>query len=1265
MDEFLVSKDEENIIPTGVSRDASTTGFLPYRRRKKQESEQEGDGMESHKALRESIVIARSRYESSPNKSQPNNSSDSDVSKGSKKKSFPERRFSNMNRNLYEGENQTAARLKMISEEDLQKDNKFLTENENQGPTVAQRRKKMMQLNVTTDIPKLSKAGTTMLDEADPARRHHHQRTPSSGKLASVSKLLKPEEFETTATVEYLLSNSPSKNQIAFRVAERDHEIQGKVVHLNSTIASLLRKKMRTGWACILMGSPLRKTSVRESTEKLRIDLKTIPSMTEETPRQQSAGRPKLPDTDRSVSFNVVDPTQNKEIEYNKVITVARLFIRLQQNAHVTAYHALTKMTKLIREDPDTEKEKKLQPTLSLIDKMTDRCLRGAMAKLRLSTLTDRLDLAASQNNGFKQTIAIGRLVHSLQRKQIIAVESLLRHAKYSIEQTAMTQENLRLKNYFFSKLFQAFTIKQSAAFMGLLARCLASHSNLSKRAALISLRLAFVTKQRLSLAKLSSQAFAIERKEHFAKLITSLRQKTIRRLFNSLGSKQVNVLIKLAAHGRHLSVKKGLVLRSMIRSQKMKIWNSYFGLISNFKQRQILDHCIARYSRSKHTILSKLVASSRLKQTTALSLLRFHSGKKRIQECAELEKANKLRLGCLMLIYRVKFKQDTALQTLRRIVLQRNLLRANSVGLDLRRRFLLCRIRLCQTSKQFTGLTKLRNWLSHQTVSDHKTALLNLKKSQTFNDLKRCSRNLMNKAFSRLQAWKTSCNQREVKLKELKSSLVERLVKAQKAKVSRCFYRGVNHWFRSKLSKCFMGMTRLIGSHFISESKRLAFSKLNKRSANIKILLGLSRLSERRVKRQCLSKLCSNSKKAQQKLEAISRLASSLQSVVAKSLKTKWSRLVRYAELLKARSSVCKAIVANLKAKRRQSYLQLLAVANSLDQKQEKRKFILGQALHRLKLLSDSRLKSNLKNTFQVLSSLSILNKKEETSKLRKRRLALSLLMLGVKFTQRLAFYRMCLQRPKTLDSGNQTEIEPLLTLAVEPQIMEEDGQLSVCLVDKDSVHGFASDTNIDQLPTDRNSYEGLHSFTDRLRHDSPCPETSRMASKMVETENPDFKDESTSTIYREVIDQSTDTHQSDKLAELEREKKETLLNMKQGCTILKFVLENKMSMAQHSTEDLIPAFAFIFVHAQTKKKMELRCKFEALSKRIEANVEAARSELAEIVFLQDSQNTLHKRQLMKVTILADSLASIQTMVDRKQRASLLRSFLSLAGRL
>ena len=355
LDEFIINQNEENAIPTSPSRDASSSGLLQMRRRLNINHEPEDDDADHHsrEAVRQSIQRGRSRNESSPNKSVVHNSSDSDVSKGQRPSILPpERRFSNMTKNIYDVGHETTENLKMISEEDVLKEKKFNMEEDNLGPSVIQRRRKLMELNVTVDHPpRLAKAGTMFIGEQDPTKKHKHHRTPSSGKLASMSKIGKPEEFEATALKEYMISSSPSKNQlVSFRYVEKDLEYQSKVVSLNAALTTLIRKKVRPAWTFLTMASSRRvSTKEPDGREYLKLDLRTIPSMSEDPTKQQSTGRMRMPihESERSISFNLTDPTKNKDIEYNKVITVARLFIRLQQKGNVMAYHTLQKLLKL------------------------------------------------------------------------------------------------------------------------------------------------------------------------------------------------------------------------------------------------------------------------------------------------------------------------------------------------------------------------------------------------------------------------------------------------------------------------------------------------------------------------------------------------------------------------------------------------------------------------------------------------------------------------------------------------------------------------------------------------------------------------------------------------------------------------------------------------------------------------------------------------------------------------------------------------------
>lgn len=326
-----------------------------------------GDYESSNEAERR---INRTQVNMSALKSQERHSSDSDTSRSLRKTNIFDRNESYYQKSPSHNLDGHSVRenLKMISEECINIDGGFYNEHQDGDLTNKIHKRRMIgiadRLNVSTgptnqQSPKgLTKSGTLIIEPQSLVKRH--KRIPSSGQMELITdkQLL---NLNSHAEEEYMLSAEKLKSPgiISFRHIGQGSEFKAKVFNLQTTVSSLFRKKLRTSfYYMLLIGSRARSRlpSVKDTPERLQIlpDLSKInfPNL-ESTPGFPSMQilSPKIQDTDRTISFRPEHPISNKDIEYSKVIIVARLLIRLQHNCDVLTSQALHQLSKLNVQD--------------------------------------------------------------------------------------------------------------------------------------------------------------------------------------------------------------------------------------------------------------------------------------------------------------------------------------------------------------------------------------------------------------------------------------------------------------------------------------------------------------------------------------------------------------------------------------------------------------------------------------------------------------------------------------------------------------------------------------------------------------------------------------------------------------------------------------------------------------------------------------------------------------------------------------------------
>lgn len=1278
-EEFLKSHTDDKLPYTGRSFAASGSGLLPIRcRRNLQAGILDYEDQESNQALRQSIGIARSRYDSSPNRSLHNHSSDSDISK-SYRKPPPERRFSNINKNKQEENPNEVENLKIVNEEDLYKISRFRTDIEFSSPNLTTKKRKQMHVSVAGEQPRLTKAGTIMLDGSESGEKLFLQKTPSSGKIGIESRDEKPNEYELKAVGEYMHSSNPIHSQtVSFRFMEKDPDFQSKIVSLHATVAALLRKKIRNAWTSIIVAGPGRRPSIREITDtgNMRFELRSIPSISEEMSRMVSTSRQNLAvETERSVSFNLADPTQNKDIDYHKVITVARLFIRLQQNAHVTAYHALHKLARLLTEDTETEKHRKAQPAISLLEKMKDRCVRGVMARLRLTTLTNRLDAAASENNSFKLTIAIGRLLQSLQRKQLVTIETLLRHAKDSLAESAHSQETNRLKHWLISRLRFSSIAKQSSVLVSLMAATVGSSMDNKKKLAVVALKSCAMAKCRTVVVKLVSHSLISHKREYFSKMVKDMKNRSISRLILSLTSKQAWSIAKLVSRSQQLvAIQKALIGR-LFASQRSKTIGVMSALRNHWKNSNILFECLARHIKSRKTILAKMVQITKLKVSYCLRKLKIQS--ERAFEAEKTESAQMLnqRLALMSIFSKIALKKAMVLQRFRIILLQEESSKTDIFGLKLRRQLTACRLRLSHTSKLAFSISKLRGFRSASLIEEGQMALSKLNKTYAISSLFRYQQQKKASGFNRLQAWNIACMRQEKSNQRVKISSVRRLVACFEFKYAGAFKTMHAHSLHQGYKKGFLLVTMMVEKSVLKSNKSFVVSELKVHSVKLRKLQNVCRAVEKNRLRQAFQIfLLRITNRYHQRTSSATALESLISRLTITRFKTAFTVLTRIDSLRKRRSVAISLIAAACKTKMTAAMTSLVRNKERMTVVATNRCCAAVEGVKKLALELDTRVRLEVIKGASLIRRLGYLKRKElerkeNLSKLKK--IVLLFMRVSTDFQLRKVLEKMRSLKSKTKEFSHNPEPEPIVPIIIEPLTILDEGSAKISICDKDSSAGLASarDTYLDPLPTDREFSDRLlyncQSFTDRLRNESIRAVRASYETKNTETDRVVTKDSECDPREVEVLCKETDTQSIELQVEAKRKSKMDFLLKKQACTIFRMLLEPKLSEAEDCEQGKMSAFASIFLVSQAKRKLLMSGKLAMISQMIEANVEAAKAELAEITYLENAEATLKRRADLRSYIFVERLASLDTLLSVKRQALQLWSFILLSGRI
>lgn len=383
-------------------------------------------------------------------KSQERHSSDSDISRSLRKTQIVDRNESYYQKSPSHNLDGHSVRenLKMISEECINIDGGFYKEHQDGDLTNKIYKRRMIgiadRLNVSTgptnqQSPKgLTKAGTLIIEPQSSVKRH--KRIPSSGQM----ELITDKELvnlNSHAGEEYMLSTEKLKSPgiISFRHIGQGSEFKAKVFNLQTTVSSLFRKKLRTSfYYMLLIGSRARSRlpSVKDTPERLQIlpDLSKInfPNL-ESTPGFPSIQilSPKIQDTERTISFRPEHPISNKDIEYSKVIIVARLLIRLQHNCDVLTSQALHQLSKLNVQDhgkPQADPQSRhLQAKVlaRVIKRNQDGSTKKVLGQLRHAALVQKLANVLKLRKSDKRSEVIKRVIQIQISKVYCAIVRL------------------------------------------------------------------------------------------------------------------------------------------------------------------------------------------------------------------------------------------------------------------------------------------------------------------------------------------------------------------------------------------------------------------------------------------------------------------------------------------------------------------------------------------------------------------------------------------------------------------------------------------------------------------------------------------------------------------------------------------------------------------------------------------------------------------------------------------------------------------------
>lgn len=298
-------------------------------------------------------------------KSPGRNSSESGTSR-----SIMKSRLKNLNKDDDEHDRRS---LNIINEEGdanifrhQQRLNDTMDNDKTSGP-ITQRRKtaiaqaKMSERTTNSEQPftNLVKSGSILISNHNIYEKKIHKRNPSSGNLLSKRKNdLEEDTNIMDAFGEYMSSISPDKisQQVSFRKIEPGTESKAKACNLQTVLSNLFKKKLRTSLYFIMLFGNRKRISTKDSSQRLELRNLSLANLNPQNPGLDQQGSSKMMETERSIIFTPENPVNNKNIEYKKVITVARMLIRLQQNCNILVNQSLHSLVRFKNEAKKGEK---------------------------------------------------------------------------------------------------------------------------------------------------------------------------------------------------------------------------------------------------------------------------------------------------------------------------------------------------------------------------------------------------------------------------------------------------------------------------------------------------------------------------------------------------------------------------------------------------------------------------------------------------------------------------------------------------------------------------------------------------------------------------------------------------------------------------------------------------------------------------------------------------------------------------------------------